>query len=301
MSFKRRAIQLTFQLAQGATFKESGTNELTLPQGLRISANISALGGVSMSHAEVRVYGLTLSHMNALGRYVRLADGRLIQQLNNLIIKAGNYGETLQTVFQGQIQISNIQMGGVPDAVLELSAYAGSFAAVQMIPPTSYSVPFTVEGALSDLAATGGYAFYNYGVSKQFDRGYYWGTVREQMLQIVHDADIEWNGLQFGTLEIWPKGGGREGLISLISPETGLVGYPTNFEIGVAVLTEFNGNLRQGGLCEVRSSLGFANGAKYRITKVDHELESEMPNGRWFTAIHGFPMDSDLFSPQKPQ
>jgi hypothetical protein len=185
-------------------------------------------------------------------------------------------------------------MSSPPDAILEISAYTGAFAAVQMIDPTSYPGPVDASVVLSNLAVQGGFAFENHGVSVMLDRPYFWGSVREQMLQCMEHADIEWNGLQGDTLAIWPKGGTRGGLIPLISPETGMLGYPTNWQAGLAVTTLFNPQLRIGGEAQMKSSLPFAN-MRVRIVEVSHELESETPNGRWFTTFHGFPSESHLY------
>lgn len=64
MTYARRTIDLKFQLGQGA-FGESGFDTVELA-GLRVSASIQRIGGVSYSTASIRAYGVPLSVMNDL-------------------------------------------------------------------------------------------------------------------------------------------------------------------------------------------------------------------------------------------
>jgi hypothetical protein len=307
MTYVRRAIDLTFRLGKG-TFGQSSFDQVTV-SGLRVQVSIQNAGGPSMGQATVRVHGLTRSMMNDLAQVIRLANGSVTMRFNQIIIAAGDYGTNLTKIFQGQITLAPIQMAGAPDAVLELAAYAGAFEQVQMIPPSSYSVPVDAAQVLANLAAQASppYAFENNGASAILDAPYFSGSLREQMYACVQQAHFEWNSLDDGVLAIWPKGGFRSGsadipqivvtapaLAPLISPATGMRGYPTNWNLGVAITTLFNPKLRIGKLCQVQSSLPFANGT-FVMFDISHEIESEMPEGQWSTSFHGVPTSSDLY------
>jgi len=312
MTYTRRAIDLTFRLGKG-TFGQSSYDQVTV-SSLRVQVNIQNAGGPSMGQATVRVHGLTASMMNELAQVMRLASGRVVNRWNQITVTAGDFGTELTQVFQGQITLAPIQMSGAPDAVLELAAHAGAFEQVQMIAPTSY--PGSVDAAqiLASLAAQANpaYAFENNGASQILESPYFSGSLREQMYACVQQADFEWNSLDNGVLAIWPKGGSRTGgapvtpgvetivvtaprSIPIISAATGMRGYPTNWNLGVAVTTLFNPQLRIGKLCQVQSSLPFANGT-FVMFDIAHELESEMPEGQWSTSLHGAPL-SDLYPP----
>jgi hypothetical protein len=311
VTYVRRAIELTFRLGKG-TFGQTSYDQVTV-SGLRVQASIQNAGGPSMGVATVRVHGLTLSMMNELAQIMRLASGSIVVRFNQLIIAAGDYGSNLTQIFQGQITLAPIQMGGAPDAVLELAAHAGAFEQVLMIPPTSYPGLVDAAQVLATMAAQGDYAFENNGASAILDRPYFWGSLREQIYSCVRQAKFEWNSLDNGVLAIWPKGGSRAvetplpasqtivvsapPPIPLISPATGMIGYPTNWNLGVAVNTTFDPRLRIGGKCQVQSQLAFANGI-FVMFDISHELESEMPNGQWSTSFHGAPVNSDLYPPE---
>ncbi len=100
----------------------------------------------------------------------------------------------------------------------------------------------------------------------------------------MKDANIEWNGIENNILSIWPRGGYRAGQIPIISPDTGMVGYPSFTQSGVVVKTLFNSAIRFGQLVSVQSSLQGATG-QYRVQKLAHDIESEMPGGKWFTQM----------------
>ena len=76
--------------------------------------------------------------------------------------------------------------------------------------------------------------------------------------------------------------------MTTISPDLGLVGYPTFTYQGVIVKALFNSSLKYGSLIEVQSSLKPATGT-WVVTNLTYELESETPNGAWFMRIEAYP------------
>src|SRR5258706_365909 len=85
------------------------------------------------------------------------------------------------------------------------------------------------------------------------------GTARTQMAQLAKHANINWT-IDRETLAIWPSDGNRNGASPLISPHTGMVGYPSMSSVGIKLKTLFNNELRIGGQVQVQSSVTTANG-----------------------------------------
>jgi len=285
MAFTKKKIDLTFKLGKGA-FGESGADVVKLA-GHRVQCSIASAGGPSMGQATLKVYGLTLSLMNELSHITRVnGAGGFESRFNSLQIEAGD-DAGMAIVFQGQTTAAITDMNGAPEVAMTISAHAGYFEAVKAAAPTSYPGHADAALILANLAADNGYAFENNGVSVMLATPYFPGSPRDQMLRCVEAANICWNGLDDKTLAIWPKGGSRGGLIPLISPDTGMVGYPTCKGIGqIGVKILFNPELRIGGLCQVESLLPFANG-KFGIFEIGHQIESETPNGAWFSTFTG--------------
>lgn len=310
-TYSRKLLQASFQLGKGS-FGDSGFDTITIPsadspQQLRISATIHKAGGLAMNTANLRIYGLTLDRMNQLSQLKQpIADART----NIITLSAGDTETGMSTVFTGNITESWPNMEGAPDVYLEISAQTGVIDAMRPVPPTSYSGPVDVATVIAGLATQMDLGFVNNGVSVMLATPYFPGTARDQALAAAQAANINiaWDdgtttqqsgdgnnptdtqggaaGSGIPKVIIWPKGGTIGGQIPLISAETGMVGYPTVTQAGIVVTSIFNPNLAFGGAFECQSVLTVANGT-WGIFNVTHELESEMPNGRWFTRVEG--------------
>ena len=278
-SYVHRKIDLTFTLGTG-TFGESGADTVTL-SGLRVAANITKAGGTSMGAAQIRVYGLTESKMNQLSTL-----GLLVTEVrrNTVSVSAGDDVSGMSLVFEGTINDGFVDFAGAPDVAFNISAFVGLFDAIKPVPPRTYRGSADAAVIMADIAAQMGFAFENSGVSGiLLSNPYFPGTAREQARRYAQAADINWL-LDNRTLAIWPKGAARGDQVPLVSPETGMVGYPAYTSQGVRVTTLYNPALAHGGKVEVRSSLKAACGM-WVIQTLDYNLESETPGGAWFSSF----------------
>lgn len=282
MSFVKRRIDLTFQLGQG-TFGESGTNTVTC-SGLRVQAHIDKVFGPGMGEAQIHVYGLTPSLLNQLSS---LNQATMATRRNSVIVSAGDDTNGMATVFQGQIMIGQIMLNTAPDTALMVLAQAGALSAVQTVSPSSYPGSADAAVIMQNLAHLAGLDFENNGVSVQLATPYYPGSPLEQIRKCAQAAGIEYV-IDDKTLAIFPIGGARGLQIPVISPDTGMVGYPnySTSVYGIELTTLFNPLLRPGGKVQVQSSLEVANGT-WQVFNVQHELASEDPGGPWFTRFSG--------------
>lgn len=288
MTFARRVISLTFTLGGGSTFANS-SNTVTVT-GLRVQAQIDKVVGPGMGTLNMRVYGLTPDILNQLSA---LNQGAESYKQNMVTVQAGNEGEILSTVFQGQILVGQQNLNAQPDVSLLIVAAAGQLQAVQVVQPSSYTGGVSAATVMQDLARISKPAlqFENNGVTTQLSRPYYPGSPRDQMRACAEDAKINWiiddggagSGAQ-NTLAIWPRNGSRSGQIPVISKATGMIGYPdysTSLN-GLTVSTLFNPYIRVGGLVKLESELLVANGT-WLTYDISHTLESETPGGQWMT------------------
>jgi hypothetical protein len=282
VSFVKRRVTVVFQLGEGV-FGESGTNTVTC-SGLRVHAHIDKVFGPGMGEAQIRIHGLTPSLLNQLSS---LNQATMAIRKNTVIVSAGDDVNGMATVFQGQIMISQIMLNTAPDTALMVLAQAGAFAAVQLVPPSSYPVSADAAVVMQNLAHLAGLSFENNGVSVQLATPYYPGSPLEQIRKCAQAAGIEYV-IDDTTLAIFPVGGARGTQIPVISPATGMVGYPnySTSVYGIELTTLFNPLLRPGGKVQVESSLAVANGT-WQVFNMQHELESEDPGGQWFTRFAG--------------
>jgi hypothetical protein len=168
-------------------------------------------------------------------------------------------------------------------------ALGAQIAAVKPVGASSYRGPTDAALVMSDLAKTIGLAFENNGVSVILSNPYFSGTAWEQVKECGQAAGINYS-IDKGALAIWPKSSIRKlsGPVK-ISPETGMVGYPTFSSIGINVVSIFNPDVTVGCAIEISSEIVPARGL-WSVYAVSHHLESETPNGQWFTTISCSPV-----------
>lgn len=290
MTFVRRRIDLVFRLGQGS-FGESGTDTVTV-SGLRTQVQIEKVAGPGLGAAQIRVYGLTptlLAQLSALNRAT-------MAERNNLVtVLAGDDVSGMSVAFQGQMKVGQQCLNTAPESSLFVIAQAGGLATVQVTPVVSYPGTSDVAIMLQNIAAVAGWDFENSGVTMQLSTQYLHGDVMRQIRTLAEAGEgvFEYTIDQASkdkkqTLAIWPTGKARGSLIPLISPATGMVGYPnySTSRIGLDIETIFNPQLLVGGMVQIQVDpscpLTVANG-QWQVFNIQHELDSETPGGKWFT------------------
>jgi hypothetical protein len=281
VTYSPRHIDLKIRLGQGS-FGESGNNTASV-SGLRCSAIISKAGGLGMNNLALRVFGLTKKIANQI-----TVLGKPISNVvkNDISVSAGADDTGMSVTFIGTIFQAWQDLNQAPDASVTISAFTGLLEALRPLPPISFQGSADVATIMSGIAKQIGFDFENNGVSVQLANPYFPGTGRQQAAACAEAANINWlMDDQPGAkqvLAIWPKDGQRGGAIPLISPDTGMVGYPTWTENGIAVKTLYNPSIVTGGKIKVDSEITVAKG-EWQVFSVTHELESETPDGKWFT------------------
>lgn len=286
MSFARRRIDVTITLGSG-TFGENAGDTVTL-SGHRIVAQIVTIGGGEQPTANLQIYGLPLATINKLTTIG--ATMTAIRIKNSISISAGDAGSALSTIYEGVIDQAWGDFQSAPDVCLNVSAMAALDAAMKPIGANSFPGTADVATIMEILAKKGaGYGFENHGVKVTLSNPYFPGTALEQIKSCARAANINWVVIN-RTLIIWPKDGAVSDPVQVISPETGMVGYPAFCSNGIAVTTTFRPQTRPGSQIDVRSSLPVASGM-WNVYAFQHSLESERPGGAWFTHINGFRPD----------
>lgn len=285
MAFTQKEIALTISLGTGQ-FGDTGANTVTVA-GLRVRAEIQQFGGDAMPQVQLLVYGLPASMINQLTTIGPINSAVMYQ--NSILIAAGDAGSSLSTIYNGTIWQAWGDFNRIPDAALNISAVGGLAASLKPVGASSYPGSADVATIMQTLATTAGLNFVNSGVSVQLSNPYFPGTALAQIRECAQAANICF-AIDNGTLHIWPKGGTRNSQIPVISPDTGLVGYPAFSSNGLMLTTEFNPHVVIGGTIQVQSSVTPACG-KWVAVQISHSLESETPGGQWLTHILGVPLN----------
>lgn len=276
MSFAERKIDLTFELAEGQFGDNLGKSVKI--SGLACEVSINNMLGASLNSVQLRVYGMTESKMNRLST-LGIKPGTTPK--NIITVEASNTAGGMTQVFQGTMANAWIDYRGVPSVSLNIEAYAGSYELVKPIAVNSYKGTADVATIIESLAKGMGFGFTNNGVTAKLSNPYLAGSAVSQIRDCAQHAGIAYD-ISNGVVSIWPSGGTRDDVTFLVSPETGLVGYPTFSSTGLQIQTEYNPLIFNGRKLSVDSSIPQARGTWYcQIAR--HELSSEIPNGPWFT------------------
>lgn len=276
MPFTQKLLSFTFDMANGDRVTVSG---------LRASVTVTMGGQADYGGMTASIYGLTMSLTNQLSTLGQIIPGVL---RNFVTVSAGDSATGQSTVFTGIIFDGWADYASMPNNAFRIQSPTGGYPALKPIPPTTINGAADVATIMSGLAVQAGYHFENNGVQQQFFYPYYPGSAGEQIKRVAANANINHTiDPVTNTLAIWPLGGQRGNLIPLISPDTGMIGYPTYGQGGaVEITTVYNPSIRYGTRIQVQSSLPQAS-QKWDIVSLVHELESMVPGGAWRTRLLG--------------
>ncbi|CAM2143829.1 Phage tail protein [Pararobbsia alpina] len=283
MSFTRKRIDVTISLGTGQ-FGDTGADTVTLT-GLRVQAAIAVPGGDAMGVCQARIFGLPISMINQLTTVGPINTA--IRAQNSILLAAGDDETGLQTAYAGTIGEAWGELQGAPEVPFNVIGFAGLIAAVKPVGALSFQGSVDAATIMSGLADTMGLTFENNGVSVQLSNPYFPGTALDQVRACARAADILYV-IDRNVLAIWPKDGQRGGDVPLISPDTGMIGYPTFSSNGLGVTSFYNPAIKPGGTIQVKSSLPVACGM-WNVFNLNHNIESETPDGAWFTTLSAYP------------
>ncbi len=297
-SFVQRLISLTVTLSPGSsgaspqpsTFP-GGSNSVTL-SGSRIGVRVQNNGAPAGGMARVLVFGLTPSIMNQLSTL-----GMVFNQVqrNSISIRAGDAVNGLSAVFSGTILFAYGDYNQAPKVPFVLECQSGLIDAVASAQPSSFPGATSVATILAGLARQMNVGFENNGVTVQLASPYLRGNLWTQVQKVARDAHIRAELVNGGTvLAIWPEGGSRTsqtgGPIPLISPTTGMDGYPSFAQNGYLVVRHlFNPQVSFGSTVQVQSSLPQAN-KTWVVQKLDLALDTLTPKGQWLGTAYCYPL-----------
>ena len=279
-----RRITVTITLGQSST-----ASQLVF-KGHRVQVHVSNTNTPSVGLAQIRIYGLNLDHINQIS-----VAGLVYQQnkaaKNSVKIEAGDDISGMSTLFNGTIYEAYPDMK-MPDVSFVILANPASTAQLNPVEPSSFPGAVSVDTVLQSIVKKAGLALENNGVKTILASPYFPGTAWNQLLGVIRAADC------FGTLDyiknviaVWTKNGSRAGNQIVISPETGMIGYPQFQTQNIIVRTLFNTDVSLSGagkVIRVRSELKAADGV-FTVYNVTHDLMSEMPDGPWETTISAYP------------
>ena len=244
MSFIKRSLSITLEYATG-TDPAAAKTKLTLT-GPRLIVGISLAGGPSYGQADIRLYGLSIDHINQVAKFQQAG---IALRNNSVTVEATVGGGQPALVFIGMIMNAWVDMNGQPEVFVHISAISTTFQGYTAVSSRSYPGPADAAVILQDIAASASMGFENHGVSVILPKSHFSGTPKDQIQAVVDAANISFS-IEINTLIIWPKNKSRDGGVTkttpVISSATGMVGYPSFSGSAVSVMMIYNPNIKLG-------------------------------------------------------
>lgn len=276
--YAQRKIDIKINIADGEMGDLSG--EEILLTGLRVSAQMVTYNGEAQGQLHLRIFGMRLDYIDRLTSIGPIMTQR---RKNIITVTAGEENDSMATVYEGTINSAFGDFQGAPEVVFNVIALAAAFYAVKPIPAKSYKEPVNIIDVIGYIANDMELKLENNASDVILPNRNYSGTALTQLKQCAIDANINYT-IENGVLAIWDKNSYRLGDPIDVSAATGMVGYPLLSADGIACTMLFNHDLRLGGRINVESTLTVSNGI-WNIVKISHVIESETPDGQWFTQV----------------
>lgn len=273
--------ELRFVITLGTGKFGSSNNDQIILQGFRALVDIDKAGGMMMGTLRAKIYGVSQADMNS-ATTLQWKPGSLIPNTVEVYAIDGT-AETL--VFAGNIVNAWGDYQSMPDVYLHIQAQSAFFNQLKAVPPRSFKGQIDVASVMSQIARDLGYTFENNGVKTQLVDVYLPNTGMEQAKDLARMAGCDLY-LDDKVLAITPPNVPRKGIISFISKDSGLIGYPTYDGVGVNFQTLFDPSITFGGSIFLATDILQAAG-EWIVTSVAHRLESEKPGGAWFSSVRG--------------
>jgi hypothetical protein len=305
-SFTSKSLRATFTLANSkAVFAGTSGNVLQLT-GLRMSVVVVGAGFPAFATATLRIFGMAQADMNALSVQVASA-GKTGWLPNTVLVEANSTGDPngWSAVYAGNIQTAAPDYARAPDVPLVVTSMTKSYDLVNPATPTSFPASSAVADVASVIVAKMGRAFINDGVTAVTSGPTYIPYASADQLRTLCTAyNLEpIFSPDDQVITITPKGSGTSEAAWVLSPSSGLVGYPRPLGNGfIEVRSLFNPAFHihskitiQGSDVVIDTTLdastqlnSLANG-DWLVTSIVNSLDALLPEGQWFSDMVLYP------------
>lgn len=282
-TLQRRRINVDLELANNQQFAGQGGTNIIRLNGLRVKADIKKIGQFGEGwQASLRIYGMLEEDMNALSV---LSFNSTAVELNKIRVSAGD-DNGLAQVFSGHIVNGWIDYANTPDVCFVIDAMPDYYNRLRASKPTSFKDNEALSKVMGDLASKMGYKLNNNKVNIRLQKGYFDNSFFKQAENIARQTNTVMI-IEDEILTITPIGvaldNGSAG-IPVISPDTGLVGYPTFNKEGISFNSLFNPAIRYYHNVRVETRQKPILG-EWTVIGVQYQLESEVADGAWFCQV----------------
>ena len=280
--FRHKAIRVQITLGKGAF---PGTKDNTyVVDGLGVTVEVEKNGLPDMNKASISISNMMYEKMEQL---TMLAFRPLHRARNVVSVFAGEEDQQLDCVFVGEITSAFADYTNAPDIEFQIQAKSGSYPLQMSAAPVSVNGQTSAASLIERFAKEMGYSFKNQGVTVQVRNSVFNGSPLDKAKAVAAQCGIDLL-CDDGEIIILPRRAVRKAnVVPLLTPESGLIGYPTFTEKGIKLNAFFNPAFKLKGLVRVESIVPKATGT-WRITKLSHSLSAYRTDSEdWYSSIEG--------------
>lgn len=287
MTFSVKQLRFTFVLDKDNPARFQGNNNTLQITGLRATADIDYPGPPSFPTANVRIYGMKPSDMQAL---TGLTFGVLTYTRASMQIES-NSGNGWTTVFVGQLVTSVPDFEQMPDVAFQITAQTLGFDLLNPATPTSFPSSASFDQVLRTIVLKMSLNYSSVGITGTFPAATYFpGTPPDQLRTATQKAGLVYYTDIPGLVEIGLPGAPRSITKQVVTPQNGLVKEPTLNSVNlIGVVAEFNPSFRFGAPLEIQGAQQLSANGNWVIYDCKYNLSSLMPDGPWFARMTAQP------------
>jgi len=280
-SFTEKKLKVVITLADDSNtvFDTSGNNTLTI-ETLRMTAT-TVINNRQATQLDLKIYGMRTKDMDALTS--AWIDSTAIRD-NRVELYADN-GQGYQLVFKGTIIEAQPDYNRAPDVYFHILGMISYFNTIEVTEPLSYQGSIDVNVIGQALATKMNLSFLSSVKGITLNNPNYPGTVMDQLRDMCYDASIDFyfqgENLVF-TPVLQPF---SEVPAVLLTPATGLVGYPMYTRRGLVVRALYDPAFLCGSAIEIQNSLVKGTNGRWYPYSAQFDLSANMPRGPWFATL----------------
>lgn len=282
-SFSRKQIRVELDLYKGEQKRH------LVYEGLETHVAVEKPGEPDQNKCTVEIYNMS---MDAMRDMTTLAFRPLQSKNNTIAVYAGDEINGMSQCFAGEVQTAYADFSGAPTIKMHIEAAAGAYAALKASGPIAVNGTENAADLIQQFAKEAGYSFRNNGVSAQVKNAVLNGSPIQKARSVAGMVGCELI-IDDNTVIIQPFDKGLDaGNATLMSKDSGMLGYPTFTSDGISLKCLYNPDLQLGGMVEVKSVVPGAEGT-WKITKLSHSLVANANSpGDWFSAVEASPLDA---------
>ena len=249
-------------------------------KGLRASVSISNAGQGQFTELTCKIWGMK---EDTMFQFTTLKLVSNLTNANSIVIYAVD-GKDKTLIFAGNMIRALCDYNALPNASLTISGQVDYSKVVNPAIARSFKGEVDAADIFKQLASEMGKAFENNNVSYKIRDISLRGSIPDMIKDLAGMTGIQY-AFEGGNLAIWNKGSSRSNFVNQLSPESGLIGYPTFDGSRLYAKVMFNQNIVVGSVIEIKDTKIFGANGKFFVHKITHILESNMPNGAWFSNV----------------